>query len=116
MPFREFIEVFLKALLHLRRRRTSCRESKAPGHRNRQRSQDHNRPFGLQAVALVRREVLDAVDLLDQLRAVDHLAMPLLLEDVQDVLRVLRAVRIEPLAIQELQGVEHGGRLLSAEC
>ena len=79
-----------------------------------QRGQDHDSPFGLQAVALVRREVLDAVDLLDQLRAVDHLAMPLLLEDVQDVRGVLGAVRIEPLAIEELQGVEHGGRLLGA--
>ena len=62
----------------------------------------------------MRGEVLHAEDVLDQLGAVDHLAVALLLGDAEDVLGILRPVRIEPLAVEKFQGVQHRGGLLGA--
>ncbi len=78
-----------------------------------QRRQHHHGPFGFEPERL-RREVLHAEDVLDQLGAVDHLAVALLLGDAEDVLGILRPVGIEPLAVEQLQGVQHRGGLLGA--
>ena len=51
---------------------------------------------------------------LDDLAAVDHLAVPLGLDGIEDELGVLRLVRVDLLAVEQLQGVQHGGGLLGA--
>ena len=44
-----------------------------------QRDKDYNSPFGLQTIPLVWCEVLNAVNILDQFRAIDYLAVPFFL-------------------------------------
>ena len=78
-----------------------------------QRGQHDHGPFGFEPERL-RGQVLHAEDVLDQLGAVDHLAVALLLGDAEDVLGVLRPVGIEPLAVEKLQRVQHRGGLLGA--
>ena len=51
---------------------------------------------------------------LDDLAAVDHLAVPLGLDGIEDELGVLRFVGVDLLAVEKLQGVQHGGGLLGA--
>ncbi len=78
-----------------------------------QRGQHHHGPFGFEPERL-RCEVLHAVVFLDQLGAVDHLAVALLLGDAEDVLGVLGPVGVEPFAVEQLQGIQHRGGLLGA--
>ena len=78
-----------------------------------QRRQDDHGPLRLQPQRL-RGHVLDAQGVLDQFGAVHHLAVALFLRDAEDVLCILRPVGIEPVAVEKLQGVQHGRRLLRA--
>jgi len=54
------------------------------------------------------------VVVLDDLAAVDYLAVPLGLDGIEDELGVLRLVGVDLLAVEQLQGVQHGGGLLGA--
>jgi len=54
------------------------------------------------------------VVVLDDLAAVDYLAVPLGLDGIENELGVLRLVGVDLLAVEQLQGVQHGGGLLGA--
>lgn len=63
-----------------------------------------------------RVEVLHVRLSVQQLAAVQHLAMPLGLQAVSALLRVARAPRLDAVAIQHLQRVEDGIGVLGAGC
>ena len=71
-----------------------------------QRGEHHHAPFGLQAQAL-GCQVFDPVHALHQFGAVEHLAMPLLFQQIDNVRGILRAVWIETFAIQQFERIEH---------
>ena len=80
-----------------------------------QRREQHRGPFGLETQGL-GREVFDAEKFLDQLAAIDDLAVTLLVHPVEDVSGVLRPTGIESGAVEETEGIEDGGALSGLRC
>lgn len=60
---------------------------------------------------LDRREVFDVGRPAEQLAAVDDLPVPLGLESIQDLLGIAGAGRLDAVAVQHLQGIQHGDRV-----
>ena len=75
-----------------------------------QRREQHPRRFGIETQGL-GREILDAEKLLDQLAAIDDLAVTLAVQPVEEVSGVFRPTGIEPVAVEETEGIEDGGAL-----
>ena len=73
--------------------------------------QQDDHPVRLQAIR-ARRHVLDVVNGVDQLAPVENLSLALVGQQLDDMLRVARATRVEPVSVEQLQCIEDPGSLL----
>ena len=78
-----------------------------------QRCQDYRHPFRFKPTT-ARVHVFQPMVVLDDLAAVDHLAMALGPDGVEDELGVLGFVGIDLFAVEQFQGIQYGRGLLGA--
>ncbi len=79
-----------------------------------ERGQYHHSPFWFEAKTF-RREVFHSKDILDELGAVDHLAVAFFRCDIEDIFGIPGPVRIEPITVEKLKGIQHRSGLFSDE-
>ena len=80
-----------------------------------QRRQKDDGPFGLQA-KLLRDEVIDSIDRLNQFLAVQNLSLAFGLQQVENVLRVLGAGGFQFIPVKQFKRIQYGGGLFGAGC